>query len=94
MNLGNPALAAWYRRVSYTNPHGQTFTAARSRTVSRSRPPPGTRPAQSPSFAISCRRPGKATLGRHGFTGTPILVGGDAKAVPSELQAYASVPLR
>jgi molybdate/tungstate transport system substrate-binding protein len=92
VSLGNPALAEWYRRVCYTNPHGQTF---HGRPIAYGVTIPAT--ARDRAGAVAFIRhlvseAGQTTLGRHGFQGTPILVGGDAEAVPAELQAFVSGP--
>jgi molybdate/tungstate transport system substrate-binding protein len=92
VHQGDPALAAFYAQVSYTNPLGQTFRG-RPLAYGATVPPSAADPAGATAFLQFMVAPaGQAILARHGFEPTAALVGGDAAALPAELVPYVQGP--
>ncbi len=86
INLGNPAMAAAYAQVTYTTPNGQVqrgapilYTVTIPSTVQNL--------AGAIRFIQFLYEPaGQAVLRAHGLVPVPVLVGGEARDVPTPLQ--------
>ncbi|MCC7369469.1 MAG: extracellular solute-binding protein [Chloroflexi bacterium] len=87
IDQGNPLLAAFYARVSYTNPLGQTFRG-RPLAYGATIPTSAANPEGATAFLrFLLSEAGQSILATHGFEPAVPLVGGDAQALPPTVAA-------
>ncbi len=96
VNLGNPAMAARYATAQYTTTHGQTFRGGPIRfstgpltlfdATTRNPLPDPTEATQFIRYLLSPA--GQQLIQTYHFLPVSVLVGGDSRAVPGEIQPF------
>ena len=94
VNQGNPRLAALYAERTYTTDRGMTvkgvpilFTATIPSTARNA-------PGALAFVRLVLSPPGRAVLERQGLRAAPVLVGGDATTLPTELRGVVEGPYK
>ncbi len=96
INLGNPAMAARYATAQYTTTQGQTFRGGPIRfsagpltlfdATARNPSPDPTEATQFIRYLLSSA--GQQLVQTYHFLPAPVLVGGDIRTVPGEIQSF------